>query len=284
MGGARKRMAIVTGGARGIGLGIARSLVAAGYGVALWDRDGKGAMASAKALASRGGKVIGLDCDVGNMDDVTRCAAKSEKQLGVPYLLVNNAGTRHRARLEDLSKADWDDEVATNLTGAFLCTQVIGRRMLEAGRGVIVNISSMSAYIGHPLRGAYSPTKAGLLGLTNMTAVEWGGRGIRCNAISPGIIVTPAHEAVYSNPEASEGRRKFVPLGRLGTPSDIGDVVAFLGSDAARFVNGVNLPVDGGSSQSLISLIPTLDPEGRQLKAARDALGMGSRQKGGAPS
>lgn len=264
-----QRVAVVTGGARGIGLGIGQCLAKVGYRVALWDRDGKGAAASAEKL---GTKSIGLGCDIGKPEDVEKAAKETESKLGTPYLLVNNAGIRHRARLEDLSRADWDEEVAVNLSGAFQCTQTLGRRMLAAGKGVIVNIASMSAYIGHPLRGAYSPTKAGLLGLTNMTAVEWAGRGIRCNAISPGIIVTPAHEAVYSDRQASEGRRNFVPMGRLGDPTDIGDVVVFLASEAARFVTGVNIPVDGGSSQCLISMMPTLDPAGNQLKAARDAL------------
>jgi NAD(P)-dependent dehydrogenase (short-subunit alcohol dehydrogenase family) len=144
--------------------------------------------------------------------------------------------------------------------------------MLKSGRGVIVNIASMASYFANPLRGAYSPTKAGLLGLTHLTAVEWGGRGIRCNAISPGIIVTPAHAELYTNPEAEEGRRGFVPLGRLGNPHDIADVVVFLASDASRYVNGVNIPVDGGASQSLLSLLPTLGPDGKPLKAAKDAL------------
>jgi NAD(P)-dependent dehydrogenase (short-subunit alcohol dehydrogenase family) len=269
-------IAVVTGGGRGIGLGIGRSLAAAGYSVALWDRDADNVETAAKTLRASGGDAIGLACDIASVDDVNRAAEETQRKLGIPYLLVNNAGTRHRARLEDLSRADWDQEVAVNLSGAFQCTQTLGRRMLAAGRGVIVNIASMSAYIGHPLRGAYSPSKAGLLGLTNLTAVEWGARGIRCNAISPGIIVTPAHEAVYSNPTASEGRRAFVPLGRLGDSSDIGDVVVFLASEAARFVNGVNLPVDGGTSQSLISLMPTLDPQGKHLNAARDALSSGS--------
>ncbi len=267
-----QRVAIVTGGARGIGLGIGQCLAKAGYRVALWDKDGKGAAASAAKLRDTGAEAIGLGCDIGKVVEVEKAASETESKLGLPYLLVNNAGIRHRARLEDLSRADWDDEVAVNLSGAFQCTQTLGRRMLAAGKGVIVNIASMSGYIGHPLRGAYSPTKAGLLGLTNLTAVEWAARGIRCNAISPGIIVTPAHDAVYSNAEASEGRRAFVPMGRLGDPSDIGDVVVFLASDSARFVTGVNIPVDGGTSQTLISLMPTLDPQGNQLKAARDVL------------
>jgi len=266
------RVAIVTGAARGIGLGIARRLAAAAHAVALLDRDGSGAEQSAAAMRSEGANALGLACDVARYDEVEQAVSAACERLGPPDVLVNNAGTRHRARLEDLSLRDWNDELAVNLSGAFHCTQIVGRRMLARGAGCIVNIASLSATIGHPLRGAYSPTKAGILGLTGLTAVEWGPRGVRCNAISPGIIVSPAHEDVYADAALREGRRAFVPLGRLGSPEDIGDVVVFLASDAARFVNGVNLPVDGGTSQGLISLIPTIGPDGAHLRAARDGL------------
>jgi NAD(P)-dependent dehydrogenase (short-subunit alcohol dehydrogenase family) len=269
---AQTRVALVTGAARGIGLGIARRLAAAGYVVALLDRDGASAERSAAAMRGDGANALGFACDVARYDAVDSAVAAACERLGPPDVLVNNAGTRHRARLEDLSLSDWNDEVAVNLSGAFHCTQVAGRRMLARKAGCIVNIASLSATSGHPLRGAYSPTKAGILGLTALTAVEWGPRGVRCNAISPGIIVSPAHDDVYTDEALREGRRAFVPLGRLGSPEDIGDVVVFLASDAARFVNGVNLPVDGGTSQGLISLIPTIGPDGAHLAAARDAL------------
>lgn len=269
---ARSNVAIITGGARGIGLGIAQSLVKAGYKVALWDRDAAGAQRAAAELREHGAAAMGLDCDVADYAAIEVAANAVRDELGTPTLLVNNAATRHRALLEDLSPADWNDEVAINFTGVFQCTQIVGRMMLAQGHGNIVNIASLSAHSAHVLRGAYTPTKAGVLGLTILTAVEWGPRGVRCNAISPGIIVSPGNGDVYADDELSAGRRAFVPLGRLGDAGDIGDVVVFLASDAARYINGVNLPVDGGTTQTLISMIPTIGPEGQHLASASMGL------------
>ena len=171
-------------------------------------------------------------------------------------MLVNNAATRHRAPLEELSRAAWDREIATNLTGVFVCTQIVGRRMLAAGSGAIVNLASMSGTYGQALRGAYTPTKAGVIGLTSLTAVEWGGRGIRCNAISPGMISTPAHAEAYGNIALKEAREAMIPSGRIGGGEDIADVAVFLASDAARYINGANIPVDGGVTKALLGLMP----------------------------
>lgn len=271
-------VAIVTGGARGVGLGISQRLADAGYRVAIWDRNAEGAGTAAANLRQRGATTIGMACDVSSYEQVSAAALVVRTELGTPVLLVNNAATRHRARLEDLSRADWDDEVAVNLTGVFQCTQVVGRLMLAEERGSIVNIASLSAQSGHVLRGAYTPTKAGVLGLTMLTAVEWGPRGIRCNAISPGIIVSPGNRDVYADAELTEGRRAFIPLGRLGSADDIGDAVVFLASDAARFINGVNLAVDGGTSQSLVALIPTIGPDGTHLRSATQGLVRGKSE------
>lgn len=249
-------LAIVTGAARGIGAAIAQRLTAAGYAVALWDWDGEGAEARAKALAATGAKAIAAKCDVADAANVEAATKAAVAAFGTPHLLVNNAGIRHRAPLEDLPRASWDREIATNLTGAFQCTQTVGRLMLAAGRGAIVNIASMSGTFGQAMRGAYTPSKAGIIGLTSLTAVEWGGRGIRCNAVSPGMIVTPAHTETYGNTAVKEGREAMIPAGRLGAGEDIADVVVFLASDAARYVNGANIPVDGGVSKALVALMP----------------------------
>lgn len=255
-------LAIVTGAARGIGASIGQRLAAAGYAVALWDFDGDGVQARAAELTSAGHRAIAARCDVADADNVEAATKAAESAFGTPRLLVNNAGIRHRAPLEELPRASWDREIATNLTGAFQCTQTVGRRMLAAGRGVIVNIASMSGSFGQPMRGAYSPSKAGLIGLTSLTAVEWGGRGIRCNAISPGMIVTPVHAEAYDNEAVRTAREAMVPLGRLGNAGDIADVVVFLASDAARYINGANLPVDGGITKALVGLMPIASPNG----------------------
>jgi len=256
------RLAIVTGAARGIGADIARRLAETGYAVAVWDYDGEGAAACAKALAAAGHKAVSARVDVADAAHVEAATKAAEDAFGIPRVLVNNAATRHRLPLEDLPRAAWDREIATNLTGVFQCTQTVGRRMLAAGKGAIVNIASMSGSFGQALRGAYTPSKAGVIGLTSLTAVEWGGRGIRCNAISPGMIRTPAHTEAYSNPAVVKAREAMVPLGRTGTGTDIADVVVFLVSDAARYINGANIPVDGGITKALVALMPLATANG----------------------
>jgi NAD(P)-dependent dehydrogenase (short-subunit alcohol dehydrogenase family) len=251
-----KPVAIVTGAGRGIGASIARRLAEAGYAVALWDYDADGARREAEALTAAGHRAVSARCDVADAENVEAATKAAEAALGTPYLLVNNAATRHRAPLEELSRAAWDREIATNLTGAFQCTQTVGKRMLAAGRGAIVNIASMSGSFGQAMRGAYTPSKAGVIGLTSLTAVEWGGRGIRCNAVSPGMIATAVHAAAYENPAVRKAREEMIPLARPGDGNDIADVVVFLASDAARYINGANIPVDGGVTKALVALMP----------------------------
>ena len=255
-------LAIVTGAARGIGACIAERLAVAGYAVALWDFDGDGATTTAKSLAAAGHKTISARVDVADGSMVEAATKAAESAFGVPYLLVNNAGIRHRAPLEDLPRASWDREIATNLTGPFVCAQAVARRMLAAGRGAIVNIASMSGSSGQALRGAYTPSKAGIIGLTSLMAVEWGGRGIRCNAISPGMIATAVHAEAYGNPAVRTARNAMVPAGRVGDGNDIADVVVFLASDAARYINGANIPVDGGITKALVALMPMASANG----------------------
>ena len=266
-------LAIVTGASRGIGASIAERLAAAGYAVAIWDFDGEGAEAKAKALVAAGHSSVAARVDVADGAQVEAATRAAESAFGAPFLLVNNAGIRHRAPLEDLPRASWDREIATNLSGPFQCTQTVGKRMLAAGRGAIVNIASMSGTFGQAMRGAYTPSKAGLIGLTSLTAVEWGGRGIRCNAISPGMISTPVHAEAYGNEAVRKAREAMVPVGRIGDGSDIADVVVFLASDAARYINGANIPVDGGVTKALVALMPIASPNG-ELSTTAAQLGL----------
>ncbi len=256
------QLAIVTGAGRGIGAAIAQRLSDAGYAVAIWDYDGETATATAKALSDAGRRAIGARVDVSDESMVEAATQAAEAAFGAPYLLVNNAATRHNERLEDLKRESWDREIATNLTGPFVCTQIVGRRMLAAGTGAIVNIASMAGSNGQAVRGAYTPAKAGVLGLTYLTAVEWGGRGIRCNAISPGMISTPAHAATYSDENLKKAREAMVPTGRIGNGKDIADAVIFLASDGAGYINGANLPVDGGITKSILALMPVPASDG----------------------
>lgn len=249
-------LAIVTGSARGIGAAIAQRLSDAGYAVGIWDYNGEGAAATAAELVAAGRRAIAARVDVADEAQVEAATKAAEAAFGIPYLLVNNAATRHREPLEELKRGSWDREIATNLTGPFVCTQIVGRRMLAAGKGAIVNLASMAGSYGQAMRGAYTPSKAGLIGLTTLTAVEWGGRGIRCNAVSPGMISTPAHAEAYSNEALKASREAMIPMGRIGDGNDIGDVVVFLASDAARYINGANIPVDGGVTKAIPALMP----------------------------
>ncbi|MFT5174955.1 MAG: NAD(P)-dependent dehydrogenase (short-subunit alcohol dehydrogenase family) [Gammaproteobacteria bacterium] len=249
-------LAIVTGAARGIGAAIAQALSDAGYALAIWDFNGDGAASTAAELSAAGRRAISAQVDVADETQVEAAVQQAQAAFGTPCLLVNNAGIRHREPLETLARASWEREIATNLTGPFVCTQIVGRRMLAAGAGAIVNIASMAGTYAQAMRGAYSPSKAGIIALTGLTAVEWGGRGIRCNAISPGMISTPAHAEAYGNDVLRTAREAMIPLGRIGGGNDIADVVVFLASDAARYINGANIPVDGGVTNALIALMP----------------------------
>jgi len=266
-------LAIVTGAGRGIGAAIAQRLSDAGYAVAIWDYDGDNAAATAKAMSDAGRRAIAARVDVADEKLVEAAAQAAEAAFGTPRVLVNNAATRHREPLEDLKRASWDREIATNLTGPFVCTQIVGRRMLAARKGAIVNIASMAGTYGQAMRGAYTPSKAGVIGLTSLTAVEWGGRGIRCNAISPGMISTPAHVAAYSNEALKKAREAMVPTGRIGEGEDIADVVVFLASDAARYINGANIPVDGGITRALLGLMPVPTANG-EMETTLAQLGL----------
>jgi NAD(P)-dependent dehydrogenase (short-subunit alcohol dehydrogenase family) len=247
-------VAVVTGAARGIGAAIAIALEAGGHQVVRLDRDpGSGVIA----------------CDVGDPAAVDAVA----RTVGPVDVLVNNAGQWRFAALEDVAPEDFDAVVRTNLVGTFLCTQAFGRSMLAAGRGAIVNVVSIAAAAANPMVGAYSASKAGVLALTRQTALEWGPRGVRANAVGPGLVPTPGTGTVYDDPEVRAVRAGAVPLRRLAEPQDVANVVAFLVSDAAAYVNGQVLYVDGGLSQALMTLLPRpAGVAGPSLAGAHDVV------------
>ncbi len=228
---------MVTGAARGIGAAIAGRLEADGYRVHRLD-----------VLAGDG--VTG--CDI---TDPVAVAATADA-IGPVDVLVNNAGHWRFGPLEDVTPEDFRAVLDVNLMGTFLCTQAFGRSMLGQGSGAIVNIVSIAAYRANPMVGAYSPSKAAVVALTEQTALEWGPRGVRCNAVGPGLIPTPGTGAVYDDERVREVRAGAVPLRRLGTPEDVAEVVAFLASDKASYVNGQVLYVDGGLSKALMAMLP----------------------------
>jgi NAD(P)-dependent dehydrogenase (short-subunit alcohol dehydrogenase family) len=230
-------VAAITGAAQGIGLRIAEVLADAGFALALFDLQ-------APPLET-GLSVVG---DVTSEADVDGFARAVDERYGRVDVLVNNAGVALISPAEQTPAAVWRTVLDVNLTGPFLLCQSFGRRMLTAGRGSIINIASVAGLRGVADRSAYNASKHGLIGLTRTLAVEWGGRGVRVNAVCPGWVKTPMDDAsqgdgAYGDADITD----HVPLGRFASPDDVAQAVAFL-ADPARsaFVNGVSLSVDGG--------------------------------------
>lgn len=231
------KRAVVTGGARGIGAAIVERLRSDGYEVAVLD-----------LVAADG--VIG--CDVTDPEAVREAAT----EIGPVDVLVNNAGAWRFGALEDVSAEEFAVAIDVNLRGPFHLMQAFGPAMLERGSGAIVNVVSIAAKHANPAVGSYGPSKAGLLSLTEQVALEWGPRGVRCNAVGPGLVPTPGTGNVYDDPQVREIRSGAVPAGRLAEPADIANVVSFLVSEDAAYVNGQVIYVDGGLSKALMTLLP----------------------------
>ncbi|MBE7942301.1 MULTISPECIES: SDR family oxidoreductase [Ramlibacter] len=247
------RVAIVTGGARGIGLAIARWFLARGQRVALLDIDGETLDRAVAALAQPG-QVLGLHCDVGQPQQVEAAARAVMQRFGRVDALVNNAGVAVFKPVLDTSFEEWRHVMATNLDGAFLCTQVFAPLMVHGG--AVVNIASISGLRASTLRIAYGTSKAALLHMTRQHAVELGNVGIRVNAVCPGPVETEMARQVHS-PAIRADYHDAIPQGRYGTPEEIANAVGFLCSEEASYVNGQFLAVDGGFDAAGVGL-PTL--------------------------
>lgn len=241
-----ERSCVVTGAANGIGHAITLALAGEGWRVHALDADAAGLA----ALEQTDGAVKAHRCDVTDEAQVEAVADAIAGEGGTVSLLVNNAGIIRFARLEDVTPADFRKVVDVNLLGAFICLRSFGRRMMVAGGGSVVNVASISATHVQPFCGAYAPSKAAILALTRQAAVEWGGHGIRCNAISPGMIRTALGEHVYRDERLMRQRLEGIPLNRIGTPEDVAKAVLFLASDAASYLTGTEIVVDGGITQA----------------------------------
>ena len=242
------KVAVVTGAAGGIGLAICQRLQAMGAQVVQVD-------ISFKEDVQEHAGMLALRCDIADPASAASMAALVQSRFGRCDVLVNNAAISSSPQaLESFPIDVWDRIFQVNLRGALLCAQALVSMMFERGSGSIVNVASISAQVS-TLVGAYGPTKAALRALTHQMAVEWGPRGIRSNSVSPGMIRTPLSEAHYQNKDALQRRVSKIPARRISRPDDIGDAVAFLASDAATYVNGQDLVVDGGFLKaSLVNL------------------------------
>lgn len=242
------KRAVVTGGARGIGRAIAERLAVAGAKVVIADRDEDEGRAVANIIEASGGSASFILLDVTKPDLVAAATETIEKTLGPVDVLVNNAGVVRNAPAAEMSLDDWKTVIDIDLGGVFLCAQAFGKRMLTAGRGSIVNISSMCGeVIVHPQpQASYNAAKAGVNLLTKSLAVEWAKKGVRVNAVAPGYVGTELTLRGRSNPEWFNTWMAMTPMGRLGEPREIANAVLFLAADASSYITGTVLTIDGG--------------------------------------
>jgi 3-oxoacyl-[acyl-carrier protein] reductase len=238
------KVVVVTGAANGIGAACARLFSSSGARLALWDIDA----AAAQALAAElGNDAKAIRCNVASRSEVEAATATTLAAFARIDVLVNNAGIFRNVDFLDHSEDDWDAVIGVNLKGAFLVGQAIAREMARSGGGAIVNMSSVNAVMAIPTLSSYNASKGGIDQLTRAMALSLVDRGIRVNAVAPGTIATElARKAVLSSAEAKEKILGRTPLRRLGEPSEIASVCAFLASDAASYITGEIVVVDGG--------------------------------------
>ena len=242
---------LVTGGARGLGASIAHAAAAAGYRVGIVDVMANG---PSNGTASNGSAVIrSFVTSVSDEGGIERVL----DEFGTPDVVVNNAGIVRFGPLADHSLDDFRAVVDVNLVGTFVVARAVARRLIAEGRpGVVINVTSMNGLAAGPNAGAYGSTKAAIALLTSQMAIEWGQHGIRVNAVAPGLIDAGMSEPIYADPSTRHARESKVPLGRLGTATDISNAVLFLSSDQASYIHGQNIVVDGGVTGSVIAHLP----------------------------
>ena len=245
--GLQGRVVVVTGGAQGIGEACARRLVQDGAAVALWDlADGAGHQLT-EALNAAGGQALYLHCNVAHKAEVDAALAATLARFGHVDGLVNNAGIFKAAPFLEITEADWDAVIAVNLKGSFLVGQAVAREMVKRQRGAIVNMSSVNGTLTIPSIASYNASKGAINQLTRVMALSLADQGLRVNAVAPGTIATElAKNAVLTSDEAKARIMSRTPMKRLGEPGEIADVVAFLLSDAASYMTGEIVVVDGG--------------------------------------
>ena len=238
------KTAIVTGASRGIGVAIAHKLCETGANVVICSRSADAISQVANTLQNSGHTVHAIVADISQKADVETLIKKTVAEFSQIDILVNNAGITRDMLLMRLKDQDWDAVLQTNLTGTMYCTRAVLRPMIRQKSGRIINISSVVGLMGNAGQANYAAAKAGILGLTKATAKEVGARGITVNAIAPGFITTDMTAQI---PEQSQEQiLKMIPLRGFGHPEDVADAVCFLASDAARYITGQTLQVDGG--------------------------------------
>ncbi|TET48711.1 MAG: glucose 1-dehydrogenase [Dehalococcoidia bacterium] len=241
------KIAIVTGGNQGIGLGITRGLAGAGATVVIANRRAAEGQKAAEALQKEGFNVIAIPTDVSQKASVAAMVEKVMNEYKKIDILVNNAAVMIRKPLEEFEENEWDTILNTNLRGLFLCCQLVGREMIKRKKGKIINISSVLSQVVQSGRGVYATAKAGVSHLTRALAMEWSKYNININAIGPGLTMTPINEKYFGeNPDELKRIINTIPIGREAYPVDYAGTAVFLASDASDYVTGQTLLVDGG--------------------------------------
>ena len=238
------RVAAVTGANTGLGRAIAEALAGAGADVALVGRsDPAETLATIKSLGQR---AIWVSADLGSRPDYTGIVGEITGKLGGLHILVNNAGIIRRANAIDFTEADWDAVLDVNLKSVFFLSQAAARHMIPNGGGKIINIASMLSFQGGIRVPSYTASKSGIAGLTRLLANEWASQGINVNAIAPGYFATNNTAALQADPKRNADILARIPAGHWGDPKELGGAAVFLASNAATYVHGIILPVDGG--------------------------------------
>jgi NAD(P)-dependent dehydrogenase (short-subunit alcohol dehydrogenase family) len=241
------KVALVTGGARGLGLTMATALAEAGADIAISGRNRAACdEAVAQITKATGRRAAAFEADVTKGSDVEKLAADIEASLGKIDILINNAGINIRGPIQDLSEADWDAVIDTNLKGPWLCARVIGPQMAARGWGRVINMGSILAVIAMPGRTPYASSKAGIVGMTKVLALEWAGTGVTVNAICPGVFGTEMNQPLMKDPVKYKEFVAQIPMGRWGEVHELAGAAVYLASDASSYMTGSALFVDGG--------------------------------------
>ena len=239
------QVALVTGGSRGLGFGIAAALAEAGADIVSVQRSAE-APALFERVAAAGRRLLPLALDLAQGDAAERALAETLAHFGRVDILINNAGIQRRAPAAEFSVGDWNDVLAVNLSAVFAFCQLFGRQMLRQGHGKIINVASLLSFQGGITVPAYAASKHAVAGLTKALCNEWAGRGVNVNAIAPGYMDTDLNVALLADPRRSAAISERIPAGRWGQPADMGGAAVFLASAAADYIHGHVLTVDGG--------------------------------------